>query len=82
MCEIPLKIQKYLFLPDPIIIEHTIRVADRVKPMIACYELDVEINDTTELQNPEIMKENFYAPESARRVELYLQQNMKEAVDR
>uniref|UniRef100_A0A914PHD5 Uncharacterized protein n=1 Tax=Panagrolaimus davidi TaxID=227884 RepID=A0A914PHD5_9BILA len=136
ICEIPLRIQKYLFLPDPIIIEHAIRVEDKVKPMIACYELDVEINNTTELQNPEIfyslenaiqncdlvtdhtisriqhkeffdaatqfsndpvnalkdfikgkssnlqiMKENSYAPESARRVEPYLQQNMKEAVD-
>uniref|UniRef100_A0AC35FER9 DM2 domain-containing protein n=1 Tax=Panagrolaimus sp. PS1159 TaxID=55785 RepID=A0AC35FER9_9BILA len=138
MSEIPLRIQKYLFLSDPIIIEHTIRVADRIKPMIACYELDVEINNTTELQNPEvfyslenaiqncdlvightisrikhtkgffdaatqfsndpvnalegfikgqssdlqIMKENSYVPEPARRVEPYLQENMKEAVNR
>uniref|UniRef100_A0AC35FB02 Uncharacterized protein n=1 Tax=Panagrolaimus sp. PS1159 TaxID=55785 RepID=A0AC35FB02_9BILA len=138
MCEISLRIQKYLFLPDPFIIEHTIRIVDRVKPMIACYELDVEINNTTEVQNPEvfysiknaiqngdlvtdhtilrikdnkeffdavtqfsndpvnalkdlikgkssdlqIMKENSYSPESARPVEPYLQQKMKEAVDR
>uniref|UniRef100_A0AC34F541 DM2 domain-containing protein n=1 Tax=Panagrolaimus sp. ES5 TaxID=591445 RepID=A0AC34F541_9BILA len=48
--ELSSRIQQFLLQPDPIIIEHTIRVVDSIKPMVACYEFDVEISENFQSQ--------------------------------
>uniref|UniRef100_A0A914Z6U4 DM2 domain-containing protein n=1 Tax=Panagrolaimus superbus TaxID=310955 RepID=A0A914Z6U4_9BILA len=54
--ELSLRIQSFFLQFDPIVIEHTIRVADDVKPMIACYEFDVEISETFHSQTTSFLE--------------------------
>uniref|UniRef100_A0A7E4UR55 SWIB/MDM2 domain-containing protein n=1 Tax=Panagrellus redivivus TaxID=6233 RepID=A0A7E4UR55_PANRE len=43
--EVPNRVQHLLSTPDPIVLNHIIRRNDSEKPVTACYDIDVEIED-------------------------------------
>lgn len=43
--EVPQRVQHLLQTPDPIVLNHVIRRTDSDKPVTACYDIDVELDD-------------------------------------